>query len=45
VFEKLVVGASGTDQTGAPDRSDRSGLRHPKPLSMVLTLHRRDEVA
>jgi hypothetical protein len=30
VFEKLAVGASCTGQTGAPDRSDRSGQRHPK---------------
>jgi hypothetical protein len=30
VFEKLAVGASGTGQTGAPDRS---GPRHPKTSS------------
>jgi hypothetical protein len=32
VFEKLVVGASGTGQTGAPDQSDRLGPRHPQNL-------------
>jgi hypothetical protein len=32
VFEKLAVGASGTDQTGTPDRSDLIGLRHPQNL-------------
>jgi hypothetical protein len=30
VFEKLAIGASGTGQTVAPDRSDRSGPSHPK---------------
>jgi hypothetical protein len=45
VFEKLAVGASGTGQTGAPDRSDLSGPSHPKTLSRILTLHHRDEMA
>jgi hypothetical protein len=45
VFEKLAVRASGTGQTGAPDRSDRLGLSHPKTLSMKLALHHRDEMA
>jgi hypothetical protein len=47
VFEKLVVGASGTSQTDAPNPSERSGPRHPPPktLSMILTLHQRYEVA
>jgi hypothetical protein len=35
VFEKLVVGASGTGQTGAPNRSDRSGPRHPQNLFLI----------
>jgi hypothetical protein len=50
VFEKLVVGASGTNQTGAPDRSDRSGPSPSPPpshksLSKKLALHHRDEMA
>jgi hypothetical protein len=45
VFEKLAVGASGTGQTGAPDRLDRSGPSHLKTISMNLTLHHRDEMA
>jgi hypothetical protein len=32
VFEKLAIGAGGIGQTGAPDRSDRSGPRHPQNL-------------
>jgi hypothetical protein len=45
MFEKLAVGASGTGQTGAPNRSDRSGLSYPKTISMKLALHHRDEMA
>jgi hypothetical protein len=45
VFEKLVIGASGTGQTGTPNRSDWSGPSHPKTLSMKLTFHHLDEMA
>jgi hypothetical protein len=38
VFEKLAVGASSTGQTGQARVT-------PKTLSMILTLHQRDEVA
>jgi hypothetical protein len=37
VFEKLVVGASGTGQTGQARDT-------PKPLSKKLALHHQDEM-
>jgi hypothetical protein len=44
VFEKLAVEASGTSQTGAPDRSNRQARVTPQTLFMKLTLHHLDEM-